>query len=91
MTAIVETGAGVPTVLITTKTELSARSGGILHALGSGAIVRVDDCNIGCVAGLMVPPHRWRDVAEFLGIDPDALPEPRRSVCTVLPEAMEQS
>ena len=75
MTAIVETETGVP-VLITTKSELGSRSGGILRALSTGAVVRVDDHNLGAEACLMVPPQFIPQVLEFLGVDSALLPDP---------------
>jgi len=75
LTSIVETETGIP-VLVTTKSELGSRSGGILQALASGAIVRVDDRNTEAAAALLVPPHLIPAVLEFLGIDPGTLPAP---------------
>ncbi len=74
MTAIVDSETWP--VLITSKTELSARSGGILRALSTGALVRIDDCNLGAEACLMIPPQLIPQVLEFLGLDPAALPVP---------------
>jgi hypothetical protein len=76
MTQLVETEAGAPVILVTTKTELSARSGGILRALATGAVVRVDDNNIGAEAALLVPPQWIPQVLALIGIDPATLPEP---------------
>lgn len=76
MTTIVDTGTETRPLLITSRTELSARSGGLLRALGSGALIRVDDLNIGCEVALMVPPQLIPAVLRYLGIDPDTLPEP---------------
>jgi hypothetical protein len=75
MTVLHETETGIP-VLVTTKSELGSRSGGILQALASGAIVRVDDRNTEAAAALLVPPHLIPAVLRSLGIDPGTLPEP---------------
>jgi hypothetical protein len=76
MTAIVDTGTETRPLLITSKTELSARSGGLLRALNAGAVIRVDDHNIMCEVALMIPPQLIPAVLRFIGIDPDLLPEP---------------
>ena len=85
MTQLIETGAETRPLLITSRTELSARSGGLLRALGSGALIRVDDLNIGCEVALMVPPQLIPAVLAFLGIDPDALPEPGNQLLVAHP------
>ena len=54
MTQIVDTETGVP-VLITTKSELGSRSGSLIRALATGAVIRVDDHNLGCEAALLIP------------------------------------
>jgi hypothetical protein len=76
LTQIVETEAGAPPVLLVAKSELGSRSGGILQALSTGAVIRVDDHHVKCAACLMVPPQLIPAVLGFLGIDPDLLPEP---------------
>lgn len=74
MTKIVE--SEVRPVLFTSANELGRRSGGILRALSGGALVVVDDIRVGARAALLIPPQDIPRVLEFLGIDPDAMPEP---------------
>ena len=75
MTAIIETEKRP--VLVTPLTELHRRSGGIVAALATGALIRLDENRVGRVAGLIVPPKDVpRILAEFYGIDPAGLPEP---------------
>ena len=76
MTQIVDTGTGIPAVVITSQTELSARSGGILRALATGAVVRIDNLSLMCEVALMIPPALIPAVMELIGIDPGALPLP---------------
>jgi hypothetical protein len=76
MTTLIETDTGTRPVLVTTAAELGARSGGLLRALATGALVRVDDNRVKAEACLMVPPQLIPRVLEFCGIDPDTLPEP---------------
>jgi hypothetical protein len=75
LTQIIETEAGVP-VLITTLSELGSRSGSLVRALDTGAVIRVDDHNIGRAAALLVPPTWIPEVLRMMSIDPDTLPEP---------------
>lgn len=79
MTVLHETAAGSPSLLITTASELSSRSGGILRALGSGALVLVDDHRVGARAALMVPPQLIPAMLRGLGIDPGSVPDPGMS------------
>jgi len=76
MTVLHETAAGSPSLLITTASELGNRSGGILRALSSGALVLVDDNRAGYRSALMVPPQLIPAVLRSLGIDPDHVPDP---------------
>jgi hypothetical protein len=76
MTVLHETAAGAQPLLITTSSELGNRSGGILRALSTGALVLVDDNRVGCRAALMVPPQLIPAVLRSLGIDPDSVPDP---------------
>lgn len=76
MTTVVDAGTGIPSVLITSAAELGSRSGGILRALATGALVRVDDNRVQAEACLMVPPQHIPAVLAFLGIDPDSMPDP---------------
>lgn len=89
MTTLIETDTGTRPVLITSRTELSARSGGLLRALNAGAVVRVDDLNICCEVALMIPPQLIPEVLAFIGIDPAGLPEPgsARDAPDPVPEA----
>ena len=75
MTVLHETGTGAPPLLVTSASELGSRSGGILRALSTGALVLVDDNRIGCRAALLVPPQHIPAVLAFLGIE-GSLPEP---------------
>jgi hypothetical protein len=63
-------------VLITSASELGARSGGLLRALSTGALVRVDEGRVNRAAALLVPPQDIPAVLDFLGIDPATLPAP---------------
>jgi hypothetical protein len=74
MTTVVE--SETRPVLVTSAAELGSRSGGILRALSTGAVVRIDDNRVGCAAALLVPPQLIPGVLKFLGIDAATLPEP---------------
>jgi hypothetical protein len=74
MTTLVESEARP--VLVTSANELGRRSGGILRALASGALVVVDDNRVGARAALLIPPQDIPAVLAFLGIDPATLPQP---------------
>ena len=74
--AIAESTEHNPAVLITSATDLGKRTGGLLAALASGALVRVDDLRVGRSAALLVPPQLIPRVLEAVGIDPASLMEP---------------
>lgn len=64
-------------VLIVSASELGARSGGLLAAVGSGALCRVDDHRVGRVVALMIPAADIPGILEsFYGIDAGSLPPP---------------
>jgi hypothetical protein len=63
-------------VLVTSAGELGSRSGGILAALGSGAVVRIDYTQQHRTAALLVGPADIPRVLDFLGVDPATLPAP---------------
>jgi hypothetical protein len=75
MAALVETEQQ-RAALVTSASELSNRTGGVLRALASGALVRVDDNRVGAAAALLVPPSLIPLVLSHLGISADSLPEP---------------
>lgn len=65
-----EPETGMPSVLIVSASEVGARSGGLLRALASGTVVRIDDLRLRQTVGwLSAEPPAW--VAGLAG-----LPEP---------------
>jgi hypothetical protein len=76
-----EPETGMPSVLVVSASELGSRSGGLLRALASGMVVRIDDLRLGLTVGYLSlePPASAAGVL-------DRLPEQGTAADRVLPD-----
>jgi hypothetical protein len=73
---LLEAGTEVPALLHMPASEAGARPGALWRHAAGGALVRVEDMQVGCVNALVVPPQLADAVLAFLGIDPALVPLP---------------